>query len=79
MMYQILEFHFQQEHRLFRSPISKNARNILDLGTGEGKWCVDVADSLPGGEFFISAKRLDCAWAAIHPCMGEGGRARHGH
>ena len=36
-----------QENPYFRSPIAKNAQNILDIGTGDGQWAVDVADKFP--------------------------------
>ena len=37
----------QHANPLFRSPISSDAVNILDLGTGSGEWAVDVADRYP--------------------------------
>lgn len=46
-MYQILES--QQPNNLFRSPIGDKAQNILDIGTGNGAWCRDVADKFPHG------------------------------
>lgn len=36
-----------RENPYFRSPISKNAQHIIDLGTGDGEWAMDVADRLP--------------------------------
>lgn len=33
----------QQKNHFFRSPISKNAKNVLDIGTGQGNWAIDVA------------------------------------
>ncbi|KAJ5581715.1 hypothetical protein N7535_000335 [Penicillium sp. DV-2018c] len=35
-----------QENPLFRSPV-KNPKHILDLGTGQGNWAIDVADMFP--------------------------------
>ncbi|KAJ5731698.1 uncharacterized protein N7483_006206 [Penicillium malachiteum] len=32
---------------LFQAPVTKPLRNILDLGTGNGLWAIDVADMLP--------------------------------
>lgn len=32
---------------LFRSPLSKDVKYVLDIGTGEGSWAVDVADRFP--------------------------------
>lgn len=37
----------QQQNPFFRSPISKSAKNILDLGTGNADWAIGVADMLP--------------------------------
>lgn len=37
----------QQENPYFRSPISKNAQHIIDLGTGSGDWPIAVADAFP--------------------------------
>lgn len=34
----------QEKNPLFRSPVGDNAQNILDLGTGQGDWAIDVAD-----------------------------------
>lgn len=32
---------------LFRSPIPSTATRVLDIGTGEGSWAIDVADKFP--------------------------------
>lgn len=49
MTFLILES--QQKNPLFRSPIDESkVQNILDLGTGDGAWAIDVADRLPHGE-----------------------------
>lgn len=37
----------QEENPLFHSPIPRSAQNILDIGTGDGAWAVDVAETLP--------------------------------
>ena len=37
----------QQKNPFFRSPIAKNAQNILDLGTGNADWAIGVADMFP--------------------------------
>ncbi|OQE00705.1 hypothetical protein PENVUL_c047G01343 [Penicillium vulpinum] len=37
----------ERENPLFRAPIGKNAKHILDIGTGKGDWAIDVADMLP--------------------------------
>ncbi|KAJ5946111.1 hypothetical protein N7454_002950 [Penicillium verhagenii] len=36
-----------RENPLFRSPIGEEPQHILDIGTGEGSWAVDVADRFP--------------------------------
>ncbi|KAL5353101.1 hypothetical protein ACLOAV_001131 [Pseudogymnoascus australis] len=46
LVYQILDC--QEENILFRSPIPDNAQHIIDLGTGDGTWAVQVADRFPG-------------------------------
>ncbi|OBT62535.1 hypothetical protein VE03_07387 [Pseudogymnoascus sp. 23342-1-I1] len=46
LVYQILDC--QEENNLFRSPIPENAQHIIDLGTGDGTWAVQVADRYPG-------------------------------
>lgn len=33
-----------QPEQLFHSPIGSNPQNILDLGTGDGTWAIEVAD-----------------------------------
>lgn len=38
----------KQKNNLFRSPIPETAQNILDIGTGNGAWAVEVADRYPG-------------------------------
>ena len=37
----------QQKNPFFRAPISSKAQNILDIGTGQGNWAVDVAQEFP--------------------------------
>ncbi|CAI7596102.1 unnamed protein product [Penicillium manginii] len=37
----------ERDNPLFRSPIVKNPKHILDLGTGKGVWAIDVADMFP--------------------------------
>lgn len=41
----------QRENPLFRSRLSENAQNVLDLGTGQGDWAIAVADKFPNREF----------------------------
>lgn len=36
-----------EENQYFRSPVGENATHILDVGTGEGQWAIDVADKFP--------------------------------
>lgn len=40
-----------EENQFFRSPIGDNATHILDIGTGDGLWAVDVADAFPHSTF----------------------------
>ncbi|KAJ5104252.1 hypothetical protein N7532_004781 [Penicillium argentinense] len=37
----------ERENPLFHSPIGDHPKNILDIGTGQGNWAVDVADMFP--------------------------------
>lgn len=37
----------QEENPLFRSPISESAQHILDIGTGDASWAIEVADQRP--------------------------------
>ncbi|KAJ4254440.1 hypothetical protein NW762_010038 [Fusarium torreyae] len=42
------------EDKLFFAPIEhllESGADVLDLGTGIGKWCIDLADSYPNSEF----------------------------
>ncbi len=48
-MFKVLES--WQENPLFRSPISEEAQHVLDLGTGDGSWAIDVADAFPNREY----------------------------
>ncbi|KAJ5178538.1 uncharacterized protein N7500_001237 [Penicillium coprophilum] len=36
-----------QENPLFRAPVGKNPKHILDIGTGKADWAIDVADMFP--------------------------------
>lgn len=36
-----------EENQYFRSPIGEGAQNVLDVGTGEAQWAIDVADKYP--------------------------------
>lgn len=38
---------YNQENPLHRSPIGKNPKHILDIGTGKGSWAIDAADKYP--------------------------------
>ncbi len=42
MIYLILDS--QRKNTLFQSPISEKAQYVLDIGTGDGNWAMDVAD-----------------------------------
>lgn len=45
LVYLILDS--QRENNLFHSPIPDTVQNILDIGTGNGAWAVEVADRYP--------------------------------
>lgn len=45
LVYMILDCH--SPNPLFRSPIIANPKNILDIGTGDGNWAMDVAERYP--------------------------------
>lgn len=49
---------------LFRSPISKNAQNVLDIGTGQGDWAIDVADEFPS----VTVRGVDL-YPPPHQCV----------
>lgn len=51
LLYSILDS--QEANPLFQSPISEDAKNIIDLGTGSGDWAIEVADRFPAGEPFM--------------------------
>ncbi|KAF3011295.1 hypothetical protein E8E15_002626 [Penicillium rubens] len=36
-----------QPNSLFRAPIGNSPKNIMDIGTGQGSWAIDVADLYP--------------------------------
>lgn len=44
----------------FRSPISENAERILDIGTGEAQWAIDVADHFENGGLFTAFPFFGC-------------------
>ncbi|KAJ5770169.1 uncharacterized protein N7511_002220 [Penicillium nucicola] len=46
------------ENPLFQSPIRCKNPQILDLGTGQGNWAIDVADFLPQGELLNTPLQL---------------------
>lgn len=37
----------QEENPYFRSPVGPKVANILDVGTGDAQWAIDVADAFP--------------------------------
>lgn len=40
-------FVYQMDRRLYLSPITNKATDVLDLGTGTGIWAIDFADAHP--------------------------------
>ena len=46
MQHQI--YRYALDGRLYRAPLSKEMiRNVLDVGCGTGKWCIDTAEEVP--------------------------------
>ncbi|KAJ6029877.1 hypothetical protein N7460_010143 [Penicillium canescens] len=45
MVFLVLDFN--QPNPLFRAPIGDSPKHILDIGTGQGSWAIDVADRYP--------------------------------
>ncbi|KGO40325.1 hypothetical protein PEX1_062550 [Penicillium expansum] len=45
MMFLVLDH--EQPNPFFRSPIGDSPKNILDIGTGQGSWAIDVSDRYP--------------------------------
>lgn len=37
-------------NRLFDAPIGSHPQRVLDIGTGTGIWCIDMADQYPSAE-----------------------------
>lgn len=44
LQFQILDS--DRENSLFYSPIPLDAKHILDIGTGDANWAIDVADEM---------------------------------
>ncbi|CAL5870647.1 uncharacterized protein PFLUO_LOCUS4887 [Penicillium psychrofluorescens] len=45
MVFLVLDYN--QPNPLFRAPIGDSPKHILDIGTGQGSWAIDVADAYP--------------------------------
>ncbi|KAJ5110278.1 hypothetical protein N7532_002923 [Penicillium argentinense] len=45
MVFLVLDHY--QDNPLFRAPIGDSPKHILDIGTGQGSWAIDVADMYP--------------------------------
>lgn len=43
----LLALDSHEKNPLFHSPIPRSAQNILDIGTGDGAWAVDVSETFP--------------------------------
>lgn len=59
----------QRANPFFRSPISANAQQIFDLGTGLGDWALDVADRVPNRIYGWRVKQLLVANSFHLPSM----------
>ncbi len=57
MVFRVLDS--QEENPSFRSPISDKVRNVLDVGTGDASWAIDVADNFPNRKPCYSLKLMD--------------------
>lgn len=44
----------REKNQFFRSPINLESAQILDIGSGEGQWALDVADAYSGGKNTLS-------------------------
>jgi SAM-dependent methyltransferase len=38
------------DEKLYRAPLKKDIKSILDVGTGTGIWAIEMADEFPGAE-----------------------------
>ncbi|KAK8237765.1 methyltransferase domain-containing protein [Phyllosticta capitalensis] len=38
--------------KIYRAPISKNTKRVLDIGTGTGIWAIEMGDEFPEAEIF---------------------------
>lgn len=47
VLYSVLDS--QEPNHLFHAPV-ENLRQVLDLGTGQGSWAIDVADKFPSAQ-----------------------------
>ncbi|KAJ5264666.1 hypothetical protein N7505_007459 [Penicillium chrysogenum] len=47
--FEAFEIGSQSTESSFRAPIGDSPKNILDIGTGQGSWAIDVADLYPSG------------------------------
>ncbi len=50
----------QEENQLFRSPIGDDAQNVLDIGTGDASWAIDVADNFPHRKDPVLIRHTQC-------------------
>ena len=54
LQFQILDS--DRENSLFYSPIPLDAKHILDIGTGDANWAIDVADEMPDSALSLPSR-----------------------
>lgn len=46
----------ERDNPLFYSPISPDAKHILDIGTGDATWAIEVADEFPDSALSLPSR-----------------------
>ncbi|KIX09481.1 uncharacterized protein Z518_00561 [Rhinocladiella mackenziei CBS 650.93] len=65
---QYCKFLLMYDGRLHLAPMSENPQNILDQGTGNGIWAIDVADRYPSSRIIvvnIAAVQRNCPFEIV--------------
>lgn len=56
---------FQEKNQFFKSPVSETVQIILDVGTGDASWAIEVADRYASGVmltiFYLSSQQISLA------------------